>query len=121
MKSEETVMCKFICVVALLVAGVMLPARTIAQSSSQSGGKPLRVVIVGLVHGHVSGFLGPALKRSDIQIVGIAEADQQLARRYASQFKLDPRLLYSDVERMLTAVQPQAVLVYSDTRGHRPV
>jgi predicted dehydrogenase len=123
MKSRETVVGKFICFQALLVVGIGLPAVTMAESpaQSQSRGKPLRVAIVGLVHGHVAGFLGPALKRSDIQIVGIAEPDQQLAQRYANQFKLDPQLLYSDVERMLTAVQPQAVLIYTDTRDHRRI
>ena len=118
-------MCKFICFIALVVVGIK-PAITMAESSAQSSsaqsiGKPLRVAIVGLVHGHVAGFLGPALKRSDIQIVGIVEPDQQLAHRYANQFKLDPQLLYSDVEQMLTTVQPQAVLVYTDTRDHRRI
>ena len=114
-------MCKLICFLALFVAGITLAGRTMAQSSVPSGGKPLRVVIVGLVHGHVSGFLGPALKRSDIQIVGIAEANQQLAQRYTNQFKLDPKLLFIDVEQMLTTIKPQAVLVYTDTRDHRRV
>jgi predicted dehydrogenase len=121
MKSPETLVCKFICFIALAVVAITLPAIMMAQSSAQSTGEPLRVAIVGLVHGHVAGFLGPALKRSDIQIVGIVEPDQQLAHRYADQFKLDPQLLYSDVEQMLTAVQPQAVLVYTDTRDHRRV
>jgi len=117
---------KFICFLALVVVGISLPALTMAESfaqstSAQSTGKPLRVAIVGLVHGHVAGFFGPALKRSDIQIVGIVEPDQQLAHRYTNQFKLDPQLLYSDVERMLTTVQPQAVLVYTDTRDHRRI
>src|SRR5882724_6381359 len=106
MKSQETLVCKFICFAALLVVGIMLPAPTMAESSAQPTGKPLRVAVVGLVHGHVAGFLGPALKRSDIQIVGIAEPDQQLAHRYANQFKLELQLLYSDVEQMLTKVQP---------------
>ena len=122
---------KFICFLALVVVGISLPALTMAESfaqsssaesfSAQSIGKPLRVAIVGLVHGHVAGFLGPALKRSDIQIVGIVEPDQQLARRYTDQFKLDPQVLYSDVEQMLTTVRPQAVLVYTDTRDHRRI
>jgi len=112
---------KFICFIAVLVVGITLSATTMAQSSAQSTGKPLRVAIVGLVHGHVAGFLGPALKRSDIQIVGIAEPDQQLAHRYANRFNLDSHLLYSDVEQMLTTVQPQAVLVYTDTRDHRGI
>ncbi|MBZ5654886.1 MAG: Gfo/Idh/MocA family oxidoreductase [Acidobacteriia bacterium] len=106
-------------VLAAVIFG--LPVRSPAESSAPSGVKPLCVAIVGLVHGHVAGFLGPALKRSDIQIVGIAEPDQLLAHRYASEFKLDPQLLYSDVEKMLAKVQPQAVLVYTDTRDHRRI
>jgi glucose-fructose oxidoreductase len=113
--------CKFICFIALWVVAISLPAITMADSSAQSTGKPLRLAIVGVVHGHVAGFLGPALKRSDIKIVGIVEPDQQLAHRYTNQFKLDPQLLYSDVEQMLRTVQPQAVLVYTDTRDHRRI
>jgi len=91
------------------------------QSSRASAGQPLRVSIAGLVHGHVSGFLASALQRSDIAIVGIAEPDQQLAHRYGEHFKLDPQLLYNDVETMLAQAQPQAVLIYSDTRDHRRI
>lgn len=114
-------MCKFIGFIAFVVVATRLPAIAIAESSAQSTAKPLRVAIIGLVHGHVAGFLGPALKRSDIQIVGIAEPDQQLAHRYANEFKLDSQLLYGDMEQMLTTVQAQAVLVYTDTRDHRRV
>ena len=121
MKSQETLVSKFIWLLVLSIVSITLPAITKAESSVQPTGKPLRVAIVGLVHGHVAGFLGPALKRSDIQIVGIAEPDQQLARRYADQYKLDPKLLHSDVEQMLKTVQPQAVLVYTDTRDHRRI
>ncbi len=77
--------------------------------------------MVGLVHGHAGGFLGPALKRSDIEIVGIAEPDQQVAQRYATEFKLDPKLLYADAEQMIAAVHPQALLVYTSTKDHRRV
>ena len=115
------VVSKFICSIALLVTGLTLPAVVMAQSSFPVTGTPLRVAIIGLVHGHVSGFLDSALKRSDIQIVGIVERDQPVAQRYTTRFKLDPQLLYSDVEQMLTSVHPQAVLVYSDTRDHRRI
>jgi predicted dehydrogenase len=91
------------------------------QSGTPAVHAPLRVAIAGLVHGHVSGFLTSALQRHDIQIVGIAEPDQQLADRYAHQFKLDPQWLYSDLETMLAKAQPQAVLAYSNTRDHRAI
>jgi predicted dehydrogenase len=106
---------------ALLAVALGLPATSVGQSSAPAAGHPLRVAIAGMVHGHVAGFLGPALKRGDIQIAGIAEADQQLARQYANQFGLDPQILYGDLEEMLARVHPQALLVYSDTRDHRRI
>jgi hypothetical protein len=42
---------KFIWFTALLVVGIGLPAITTAESSAQPSDKPLRVTIVGLVHG----------------------------------------------------------------------
>ncbi len=92
-----------------------------AASSAQSNSAPFRVAIAGLVHGHVGGFLAAASKRTDIQIIGIAEPDQKLAQRYAVEFKLDPKLLYTHVEQMLTAVKPQALLAYTNTRDHRHI
>lgn len=102
----------------LLVAFVPLKG---AAEPQQSSGKPLRVAVVGLVHGHTAGFLTSALKRTDIQIVGIAEPNQQVVQRYANEFKLGPQLFYADAEQMLTKVQPQAVLAYTDTLDHRRV
>ena len=101
----------------VLVSAISLSAG--AQTSSEA--RPLRVAIVGLVHGHVSGFLGPALKRNDIEIVGISEPDEKLARRYAAEFKLDEKLFHRELEEMLTKVKPQALLVYTDTKSHRQV
>jgi glucose-fructose oxidoreductase len=112
---------KLICLTALLAVAITQPTISMAQSSAPPAARPLRVAIVGLVHGHVGGFLTSALKRRDIQIVGIAEPDQQIAQRRANEFKLDPKLFYTDVEKMLTTVHPQAVLVYTDTRDHRRI
>src|SRR5437868_13399634 len=82
---------------------------------------PLKVVIIGLVHGHVEGFLQQSLHRTDIQIVGIAESNQQVAARYAKQFNLDQKLFFTNTEEMLAHSHPQAALVYTNTRDHREV
>jgi glucose-fructose oxidoreductase len=106
------------------LAALTLLASAIARPNymcAQSQPKPFRVVIAGLVHGHVAGFLAAAQKRPDIQIVGIAEPNQRVAKRYADEFKLESSLLYSDLDRMLATLKPQAVLAYSDTREHRRV
>lgn len=50
-------------------------------------GSPMKIGIVGLVHGHVEGFLnggsltpaGGILNRPDVQVVGIVEPDEKLS------------------------------------------
>jgi predicted dehydrogenase len=80
---------------------------------------PLRIGVVGLVHGHVAGFLNTALKRSDILIVGIAEPDRQIFDRYAQQHQLDPALYFASLDEMLARAHPAAVVVYTSTFDHR--
>ncbi len=94
-------------------------AKTQPDANSQSPG--FRVAIVGLVHGHVSGFFAHSLRRPDIQIVGIFEPDRQIFSRYQSQFQLDQALLFTNLEEMLQQTRPQAVLVYTNTLDHRKV
>ena len=91
----------------------------LAQTPALSKPTPLKIVIIGLVHGHVEGFLQQSLQRPDIQIVGIAERDPQLAANYAKKFGLDPKLLFTSTDDMLEHSHPQAALVYTNTRDHR--
>lgn len=88
---------------------------------SAADAAPLRVAIAGLAHGHILGFLEHYQHDPRIQIVGIAEADHDFAMRVASQYKLDPALLYADLDEMLTKTRPQAVLAYTNTFDHRHV
>lgn len=108
----------------LLIAGCLLMMSftlAAAQNSTTDAAGPIRVAIVGLVHGHVGGFLDQNLHRPDLQLVGVAEPDQQLAAAYASRYKIDPQLLFTDLDGMLDKVHPQAVLAYTTTFDHRRV
>jgi predicted dehydrogenase len=87
----------------------------------QTNPAPLRVAVVGLVHGHVDGFFQHNLNRTDIQIVGITDPSQALFARYAKQFTLDPKLYFAGLDEMLDKTRPQAVLVYTSTFEHRAV
>jgi predicted dehydrogenase len=80
---------------------------------------PLRVGVVGLVHGHVAGFFGQALKRPEVQIVGIAEPDRALFDKYSKKYNLSDKLYFSSLEQMLSAVRPGAVVLYTNTFDHR--
>jgi predicted dehydrogenase len=92
-----------------------------SQSMDAQNRPPLRVGIVGLVHGHVQGFFERSLHDPAIEIVGIAEPDQSLFARYSKQFGIDGKLLFPNLEEMLDRAHPQAVLVYTDTYDHRRV
>ena len=103
------------------LAAILLAPLTASSAQTKANVAPLRVAIAGMVHGHVEGFLQHSLHRADIQIVGIAEADRQVAARYAAQFNLDRSLFFTDLEDMLQKTHPQAVLAYTNTYDHRKV
>jgi predicted dehydrogenase len=83
--------------------------------------KPLRIGLVGLVHGHVGGFFDRLSSRKDIQLVGIGEPDQALAGRYGNRYKLASSLMYSDIEKMLNDTKPEAVAIFTNTFDHAQV
>lgn len=92
-----------------------------AKPEMTKEGAPLRVVLAGLVHGHAFGFFDQFQKRTDLQVVGIAEADHQLTTQFAKRYGLEPGLFYSNLEEMLKKTHPQAVLAYTNTYDHRRV
>jgi glucose-fructose oxidoreductase len=84
-------------------------------------GPPIRVAIVGLEHGHVAGFLKQFPNQHDVELVGIVDADSALSHRYAQEFHLDPSLFYTELNSMVAARHPQALLVYTSIGRHREV
>jgi len=110
----------FFLIFAALLAGESADSRGQANPAMKEEAL-LRVALAGLVHGHASGFFDQFQHRSDLQIVGIAEADRQLAGKFAKSYGLAPGLFYSDLEEMLNATHPQAVLAYTNTYDHRRV
>src|ERR1700683_4812395 len=89
-----------------LMIFISLAGNLRAQSATSPTATPLRVGIVGLVHGHVQGFLDHSLHNPEIEIVGIAEPDHSLASQYATRYHLDSSLLFPDLEEMLARRQP---------------
>ncbi len=81
---------------------------------------PLRVGVAGLTHTHVHWLLGRA-DRGDIEIVGIAESNRDLAQRYLQQHRLPESLLYSTLDDMLARARPDAVTAFGSTFEHLAV
>ena len=96
-------------------------AVTLSFGQASAAHPPLRVGIVGLVHGHVHGFLGASLHSPEIQIVGVAEPDSSLLSQAATRYGFERSMLFTDLEEMLAKTHPQAVLVYTNTYDHRRV
>jgi predicted dehydrogenase len=101
----------------------LLAATTLssAQSAPAENRTPLKVAIVGLVHGHVHGFMQQSLHSPQIQIVGISERDEKLALQFAARYGFEKNLLFADLDEMLQKTHPQAVLVYTNTYDHKRV
>jgi predicted dehydrogenase len=82
---------------------------------------PIRVALVGLVHGHAKGFLRALPGNDSATLVAVVEPREDLAKEYAGKFGLDSKLFYTDLERMLVEQHPDAVLVYTAIADHRKV
>ena len=108
----------FSAVICMCIAAIF---NVSASAEPLAPGTPIKVAIVGLVHGHVQGFL-PALKGNhDVQLVAIVEPDTALAQRYAAKYNLPQSLFSTDLEAMLNKQHPDAVLVYTTILDHRRV
>ena len=105
----------------LLLASLLVCFLVLNVSAAPATAAPLRVAVVGLVHGHVEGFFQHNLQRTDIRIVGISDPSRALFERYAKQFNLGPKLYFAGLDEMLEKSHPQAVLVYTSTYDHRAV
>jgi predicted dehydrogenase len=82
---------------------------------------PFRIALAGLTHGHAGGFLSRNMKRNDMQLVGISEPSAVVREKYIKTYSLDPKLLFASHEEMLRQAKPEAVMLFNDTAGHRPL
>jgi predicted dehydrogenase len=98
----------------MTLAGALLPLLA-------AGAQPLRLCIVGLVHGHVDGFLHAAGKRKDFEIAGVFDPDTALQRRYAQRSGLAESVFFTDLGAMLDRVKPEAVAAFTSTFDHATV
>jgi len=70
-----------------------------------------------LSHDHVTWLLRN-WQRDDLDIVGFWEPDRALAQRYAEHYTFPLERVYSDLDAMLDAVQPEAVCAFGPIYDH---
>ncbi len=81
---------------------------------------PLKLAVAGLTHGHVNWVFGSAA-RGDTEILGIAEPDREVARKYCEQYGYPMERVYPSLEELLAATQPEAVAAFGTIRDHLAV
>lgn len=104
-----------------IILTMLFMAAGVFGARAQAVAPPVRVVIVGLVHGHVKGFLRNLPQSKDATLVAIVEPDTALAAQYEKQYGLAPALFHADLEETLRSTHPDAVLVYTTILDHRRV
>jgi len=78
---------------------------------------PLRIGVAGLTHTHVHQIFNSA-KAGDIEIVGIAEANPDLAQRYIDLYGFDLDRVYPTLEELIEAQKPEAVAAFGAIDEH---
>jgi len=77
----------------------------------------LKVCVAGLNHDHIYNILN-AYKNGQVDIIGIAEPNQELWKKYGKQFNLPESVFYTDLKTMLKGKKPDAVLGYNAVANH---
>lgn len=77
----------------------------------------LRVIVAGLNHDHVHNILH-AYKDGRIIIIGIAEPNKQLWKKYGDMYQLPDSLFSDNLESLVKSRKPDAVLGYNEVSGH---
>ena len=90
----------------------------IAALADPNEGKPVRVAIAGLVHGHVDGFFRLVKTHGIVEIVGVFDPDTSLQQKYGQKYGLDHSVFFTDLGVMLDRVKPEAVATFTSTYDH---
>lgn len=81
---------------------------------------PIPIGIAGLTHDHVNWVFNQN-HQEDILIVGIAEPDQELVRKYADRYGFSMDLVYDSLEEMINSTSPVAVMAFGSIYEHLEV
>lgn len=97
---------------------MLAAASPLALARPTPGDPPLRLVVIGLVHGHVHGVLAAARDRDDIELVGVWDPSRELFDKFAARYEIAPELYFDDLGAMLDQTRPEAASVMTSTADH---
>jgi predicted dehydrogenase len=101
----------------LLIPSLLNVCMLVSVYAQNNEAAPLRLAVAGLRHGHAP-FIFERKGKTDINVVGIYEPVPALADQYAKKYNLNKDLFYTDLNKMLDAVKPEAVAAYGSIFDH---
>ncbi|RXG25891.1 Gfo/Idh/MocA family protein [Leeuwenhoekiella marinoflava] len=97
--------------ISILTLLLLLTASTIFAQ------KKLKVVVAGLSHDHAHIIMN-AYQNNTIELLGIAEDDEELVKRYRKTYEFSQDLVYKSLETLLKSKKPDVVLAYNPVSEH---
>ncbi len=99
---------------AIILFVIMGNSKTFGQQKNDA---PLRLAVARATHGHVPWIL-KRKDKTDVTLVGIYEPNTELVNKLVKTYGLDRSLFYNNLENMLNAVKPTAVVAFGAINEH---
>jgi predicted dehydrogenase len=81
---------------------------------------PIRLAVAGVSHGHASFIFGRKLV-GDFELVGVFDSNEMLAIAHSQRYGFSKKIIFSNLERMLDLVKPEAVVAFGSIYDHMAV
>ena len=110
---KKRLLCLCLAVLSLLFFG----SGKASAASNDSTQEPLRLAVAGVTHGHLGGLAG-RYGRGDFEVVGVWEANDEYRASNVLRGRIPDDRFYADLEQMLDATRPEAVVAYGSIYDH---
>lgn len=107
--------------VILMIFATAIDARPSSAQPAPASAPPLKLAIVGVVHGHVHGFMRRFKDRTDVEIVAVFDQDAALRTAFAQRYGLPDTKVFGDLPTLLERAKPEAVAAFTNTYDHAMV
>ncbi|HVU26838.1 MAG TPA: Gfo/Idh/MocA family oxidoreductase [Verrucomicrobiae bacterium] len=89
------------------------------QARAEPAKPVVNLAVIGLAHDAVGDFIQRARNRTDVQLVGIVETNQDLVARYARLLNLNADFFSKSLDDLLAKTNVQAAAIFTSTSKHR--
>jgi len=104
--------------VAVCALLLFRPPAAYGQPAASAGAPPVRLAIAGVAHDHIGRIVRLIKASTDVELVGVYDADPKLHAVIAERYALPRSLFFDDLNAMLDKTRPAAVAAFGTTADH---